>query len=289
MKQCSYCGATYADDVERCLIDNEILPGSGVQLVPPPLPLPVSAQVVAVSEPVAKPEYWTEQRLLIIEVAMVCLIVFGGSILTSTHHFIYGYDSTSSETSSSAMYGWTYRIEREVAGLFLVWYLLLRRHKSFRDLGLVWRIDDLVWAVVLVLADTISYRLIYNAIYHAGFTAVPMPAASQHIGQILFGSDIVLTTILFQFLNPFFEELIVRAYLMTEIKFLTKSAAYAILASTLLQTSYHFYQGAPAALAHGVAFLMFSIFYAKTNRIMPVILAHLYADMNGPIWYMLHR
>jgi len=289
MKQCSYCGKEYADDVDRCLIDNEILPGSLVKLVPPPLPSPVSAQVVAVSDPVERQDSWTEQRLLIIEVAMVCLVVFGSATLSSTYHFIYGYDSTSSETSSSAMFGWTYRIEREVAGLFLVWYLLLRRHKSFRDLGLVWRIDDLAWAVVLILADTISYRLIYNAIYHAGFTAVPMHAASQQIGQILFGSGIVLTTILFQFLNPFFEELIVRAYLMTEIKFLTKSTAYAILASTILQTSYHFYQGTPAAVAHGVAFLMFSIFYAKTNRIMPVILAHLYADVNPTFWYMFHQ
>jgi hypothetical protein len=283
MKQCSYCGATYADDVERCLVDNEILP------VPPPLSLPIPAQATPISDPVAKQDFWTEQRLLIIEVAMVCLIVFGGSILTSTHHFIYGYDSTSSETSSSAMYGWTYRIEREVAALFLVWYLLLRRHKSFRDLGLVWRKEDFSWAVVLILAQSVSFKLVYYAIYHAGFTAVPLLAASQQVGQILFGGGIVLTTILFQLLNPFFEELIVRAYLMTEIKFLTNSTAYAILASTLLQTSYHFYQGAPAALANGVIFLMFSIFYAKTNRITPVILAHLYADMNGTIWYMLHR
>jgi membrane protease YdiL (CAAX protease family) len=110
--------------------------------------------------------------------------------------------------------------------------------------------------------------------------------ASASVGHILFGGGVFFTTILFQFLNPIFEELIVRAYLMTEIKALTGSASKAILASTLLQMSYHFYQGAPVAFAHGATFLLWSIYYAKTNRIAPIILAHLYSDVSGTLWYM---
>ena len=44
------------------------------------------------------------------------------------------------------------------------------------------------------------------------------------------------------------------------------------MCSTLLQTSYHFYQG---------VFLVFSIYYARTNRITTIILAHLYMDVRG--------
>ncbi len=43
--------------------------------------------------------------------------------------------------------------------------------------------------------------------------------------------------------NPFFEELIVRAYLMTEIGELTGSWLLAVLVSSLVQASYHLYYG----------------------------------------------
>jgi len=50
---------------------------------------------------------------------------------------------------------------------------------------------------------------------------------------------------------------------MTEVKALTNSVTKAVMISTALQMSYHFYQGAPAAFSHGATFLIFSIFYAK--------------------------
>ena len=109
----------------------------------------------------------------------------------------------------------------------------------------------------------------------------------HNVGQYLFGSGIFFTTILFQFINPFFEELIVRAYLMTEVRRLTNSVTKAVLISTVLQASYHFYQGGPAAIAHGAEFLILAIYYAKTNRITPIILAHLYADVGGTLEYWL--
>ncbi len=66
---------------------------------------------------------------------------------------------------------------------------------------------------------------------------------------------------------------------MTEVKWLTNSTELAIIVSTVLQTSYHFYQGVPAALSYVATFLIFSIFYAKTNRILPTIIAHLFSDV----------
>jgi len=72
---------------------------------------------------------------------------------------------------------------------------------------------------------------------------------------------------------------------MTEVKHLTNSITKAVIISTLLQTSYHFYQGVPAALSDGVMFLIFSVYYAKTNRITPLILAHLYMDVGATLHY----
>ena len=106
---------------------------------------------------------------------------------------------------------------------------------------------------------------------------------------MLFGAGVPLAAIVFQLINPFFEELIARAYVMTKVRLLTNSVSKAVIASTLLQMSYHFYQGAPMAFSEGAGFLVFSIYYAKTNRITPIILAHLYEDLWGTLAFMLHH
>jgi membrane protease YdiL (CAAX protease family) len=76
---------------------------------------------------------------------------------------------------------------------------------------------------------------------------------------------------------------------ITEVRALSNSATKAIICSTLLQTSYHLYQGTPMAVGEGATFLIFSIYYAKTNRIVPIILAHLYADVGGTVWYLVRN
>jgi len=75
-------------------------------------------------------------------------------------------------------------------------------------------------------------------------------------------------------LNPFFEELIVRAYLMTEIGELTGSWILAVGVSVVFQAGYHIYYGWPVAVSLGFQFLVFALYYAKTRRAAPIILAH---------------
>jgi membrane protease YdiL (CAAX protease family) len=177
----------------------------------------------------------------------------------------------------------------ETTSLALLWYVLLRRGQSWVDLGFGWEKHDIARSIVLQLGGWAAFTAVYHALYSSGLTAVGPGKASALVEHYLFGGGIFGTTFLFQFLNPFFEELIVRAYVMTEIRFLTNSLPKAIMVSTLLQTSCHFYQGAPVAIAHGATFLLWSVYYAKTNRIGPVILAHLYADVGGTLWYALRQ
>jgi membrane protease YdiL (CAAX protease family) len=47
----------------------------------------------------------------------------------------------------------------------------------------------------------------------------------------------------FSLLNPFFEELIVRAYLMSEVIDLAGSPAFAVALSVAVQFSYHLFYG----------------------------------------------
>ncbi len=227
----------------------------------------------------------TDRQLRSFELALVCVIAFAASILTSIHALLYGYSSQSS--SSGGYYQWTISALHEIPALGLVWYVLQRRGKTFADLGLIWRAGDFWRSVILRLTGSLAFFAVYYVIYHIGFSNVSHSAASARVGQVLYGAGISIATFLFQFLNPFFEELIVRAYVMTEIKWLTNNTAKAVIISTLLQTSYHFYQGAPMALAHGATFLIWSIYYARTGRIAPIILAHLYSDVGYTLKYLL--
>ncbi len=289
MKKCGWCGKEYSDIAERCLIDGQPLTGGG------PL-FAVEAPAEAVTSASASPELsttataipeWhpTDAQIRIFELVLLCAIAFAGSIVYSMQH-IPGVNSGSATGGSRS---WLYSGVHELSALALLWYILLRRSKSFTDLGFSWVNRDVLHSVLIWVLGSIAFSVVYGLIHAAGFTSTPHSAASARVGRQLFGGGVTPLAIAFQFLNPFFEELIVRAYLMTEVKQLTNSVAKAVMLSTLLQTSYHFYQGAPMAISEGAVFLVSSLYYAKSNRITPVILAHMYMDVLATLSFMLRH
>lgn len=289
MKKCPYCGKEYPGDVARCPFDDYLLAGPAESAQSPQaIAISASAPVLS-SESEARPAAapWTERQLLIIEVVLVCLVAFGTSVLSSLYSLqIDG----SSRSGGGGAYRWASGVLRECSELGLVWYLLLRRGKSFADLGLTLKPEfkdiakNIGLSILLLVGGSLLGMGAYAALFYSGLTTISHHEASRHVHNYLFGGGIYWSTRLFQIVNPFNEELIVRAYLMTQVKQLTNSAAKAVFISTVLQTSYHLYQGAPMALMHGATFLLWSIFYAKTNRITPIVLAHLYADVASIRW-----
>ena len=73
---------------------------------------------------------------------------------------------------------------------------------------------------------------------------------------------------------------------MTEIKALTNSWMLAAVLSVTLQTSYHLYYGWQGALSLAFQFLVFAIYFARTQKATPIILAHGIFDFYGllQIW-----
>lgn len=214
-------------------------------------------------------------RLRIFELALVCSIAFGGSILSSAAIWF----GEHADHSGVGTLRWLNMGLVETAALALVWYVLRQRAISFRDLGFSWTKKDLIWSIPVWVLGMMAFSTVYYAIYAAGFVSATGSEETARVASILFGHKVSLLVIPCLFLNPFFEELIARAYIMTTVRQLTNSMPLAVIFSTVLQMSYHFYQGAPLATAEGALFLVFSIYYAKTNRIAPVILAHLYLDI----------
>jgi len=288
MKRCDWCGKEYPDTAEQCEIDGHSLAGCEASSA-------ILPQVVASSTSPALQEVYsleatsksetrlTECHLQIFELCLVCFIAFGGSILYSTWTF-FGFGS---RNSAAGMLKWINSSLHELGGLGLLWYVLFRRSKSFSDLGFSWRKRDVGISILLWITGAAAFSIVYRTIYFIGVIPDSQSAANERVANLLFGSGFSFMTFAFQFLNPFFEELIVRAYVMSEVRQLTNSIFKAVLISTVLQTSYHFYQGAPLAISDGAIFLIFSIYYARTNRITPIILAHIYMDVipTIQIWF----
>lgn len=282
MKTCTACGKEHLDDAIHCLVDGTPLAGGELQpavgvaavaILDSPLPPIISTEPV----PLATAR-WTERQILLIEILVVCSVAFGGSIFVSVYSL---FSETNASSRSSASYTWGYAIVHAITALALVWLVLLRRSKSLSDIGFSWRKKDFGWSIPLWLGAGLAFYLCYLVFYAVGLVSVSSAKAESQVANHLFSSGISVVTWLYLCLNPFFEELLVRAYLMTELKRLANSPLVAVLVSTMLQITYHLYQGVPLALSDGAAFLVFSLYFAKTNRIAPIILAHLYMDLGA--------
>lgn len=202
------------------------------------------------------------------ELCLVLLIAFGiyfpNSVYSLRHRhnlFLYKQD---------AILGLC--IGQEIVSVALLGYVMSRRNIRWRGLGLRWSVRDVLSGLVVALASYAGYWTTYHGLlaihdmFLPGMAFIPEPSAP-------FGRPPFIK-VAFYLLNPFFEELIVRAYLMTEVQVLTGSWALAVGLSTVIQASYHIYYGWMVTIALAIQFLMFSIYYARTRSATPLIVAH---------------
>jgi membrane protease YdiL (CAAX protease family) len=176
----------------------------------------------------------------------------------------------------------TYRLviglATELTGLVVLAYVMAVQGKSWADIGwsVSWR--DLYRAFgVGLLAVAAGYILVLPiqiaALVYAGHYLHPKSVAS------MLGLGLSFLSLVFILVNPFFEEMIVRAYTMSEIMSLGGSRTLAVVISVALQVSYHLYQGWLNVLAVTATFLVFSLYFAKTRRIFPIVLVHSVYDL----------
>jgi membrane protease YdiL (CAAX protease family) len=223
-----------------------------------------------------------ERQLQIFELLVVCFVGFGGALFLSLYILFTG---TNPSETVRGNFRWWYTICHQVGVLALLWYVLQRRSQNFSDLGLFWKAKEVAVAPVLwFICSIVAYISQLTIRSFGGFPSKSDPNANA--AAFLFSNGIGVGTMIFQFVNPFFEELIARAYLITRLKELTNSLALAIITSVVFQVSYHFYQGGWTALSYTGVFLVLSLYYAKTNRILAPILAHMIFDVSATLYYM---
>jgi membrane protease YdiL (CAAX protease family) len=218
-----------------------------------------------------------EKRVRWLELSLVLVIAFGGSFLSS----LYVLHAGKAGVPIVSEFRWARGFVQEIPCLFLLWYVLSRRRLSFRDIGLRWSVRDLAVGLGIAVVSYIAYIVggfVVYLVHHAFF-----PPGTSGVSAADLSSHSSLLAIPFALINPFFEELIVRAYLMTEVKALTGSWFLAAISSVAIQWSYHLYYGWDVSLSIAFSFLAYSIYFVRAQKATPLVVAHGLQD----IWALL--
>ncbi|MER7333481.1 MULTISPECIES: CPBP family intramembrane glutamic endopeptidase [unclassified Micromonospora] len=87
--------------------------------------------------------------------------------------------------------------------------------------------------------------------------------------------------------NSVLEEVIVVGYLVTRLRQLQWRLGAIIATSAVLRGSYHLYQGFGAFVGNVVMGVVFSLFFLRTRRVMPLVVAHTLLDVFAFVGYAL--
>lgn len=85
--------------------------------------------------------------------------------------------------------------------------------------------------------------------------------------------------------NAVIEEFIVVGYLMNRLRQLDWGVPQTIVASAVLRGSYHLYQGLGQAFGNFVMGLVFGYWFTRTNRVLPLVVAHTILDVISFVGY----
>ncbi|MFC7529140.1 CPBP family intramembrane glutamic endopeptidase [Actinoplanes sp. GCM10030250] len=166
----------------------------------------------------------------------------------------------------------------------LVLYLLMRdRISPSRDLGIDYRRPafDIGWGAGLAAGIGIPGLLLVYAALQLGLNAQIVPSGLQPYWWA------VPVLVLAAIENAVLEEIVVVGYLMTRLRQNGMSTVWIIACSAVLRGSYHLYQGFGAFVGNAVMGVVFALFFLKTKRVMPLIVAHTILDVAAFVGYQL--
>jgi membrane protease YdiL (CAAX protease family) len=212
------------------------------------------------------------------ELALVLAVAFVGPIFRSLVAF-FGPAQIGGYSSNSAL---AYAICSELTALGVLLYVLFRQGRRWQSLFGDWKAKDILTAGGLLLYYIFAATLLYLIIQKTAFSITGHYLIPRDVKAML-GLKLSPLAVVFVFINPIFEELIVRGYLMTEIMDIGGSKLLAVVVSVGLQTTYHLYQGGLNASIVGACFFIMSVYYAKTRRIAPIILLHFGMDATAVV------
>jgi uncharacterized protein len=140
---------------------------------------------------------------------------------------------------------------------------------------------DARWGAALAAGIGIPGLLLVYAAAELGLNARIVPAALQPVWWA------VPVLILAAVQNAVLEEVIVVGYLITRLRTIGLSTVMIVATSAVLRGSYHLYQGFGAFLGNAAMGVVFALFFLRTRRVMPLIVAHTLLDVVAFVGYTL--
>jgi membrane protease YdiL (CAAX protease family) len=210
-----------------------------------------------------------------IDLIFVLFISFAGPILIAVYAlFNPGYVA---EPSTYPGLSAAYLLLRHGTAFGALAYVLSKQGRGIRSIGIGFRWGDPFRAVGLAVLAALAVTLLHlavRALWHVFGVAPDL----RHVADAGW-KERSISELIHDISSPIYEEVLVRGYLMSEMIALGKPAGAAIVASVLLQTSYHLYYGVGTAVSLSGVFIVFAIYFASSRKLMPVLLAHLYWDV----------
>ncbi len=140
---------------------------------------------------------------------------------------------------------------------------------------------DVGWGFALAAAIGIPGLLLVYVAAQLGLNAQIVPAALQPVWWA------VPVLILKAVENAIVEEVIVVGYLITRLRQMGTRTWVIIACSAVLRGSYHLYQGFGAFVGNAVMGVVFSLFFLRKGRVMPLVVAHSLLDIAAFVGYTL--
>ena len=250
----------------------------------PPIPSPVvspEAEAIHYEVDAIRHEVETARReraLRWMEWALVVAVGFLQPFLLSMYSLVVKGTLVPKNYNSGVAAGFT--VAQDLLSLAVLGYVLFRQGSSWHKNAQSWGWTDILAAIWLVLLSRSAQMFLMLLFY----LLVP---SQQHLFKLkptnIPDFHLTLFPLLMMIVNPFYEELILRAFTQSEITSLTNKGWLAVLASLVIQVSLHFYQGVFIAFSYIPLFATFALYYQYQRRIWPVILCHMYFDVTALI------
>lgn len=140
---------------------------------------------------------------------------------------------------------------------------------------------DLGWGALLAAGIGLPGLGLVYAAAKLGLNAQIIPAALQPVWWA------IPVLILAAIQNAVLEEVIVVGYVLTRLRQWGMRAWAIVACSAVLRGSYHLYQGFGAFVGNAVMGVVFALFFLRTKRVMPLIVAHSLLDIAAFVGYTL--
>jgi membrane protease YdiL (CAAX protease family) len=235
----------------------------------------LAADVIRAPAAISRRERW-------IDLLFVLGIALWQPIFTSTVLALHMPEPASGNTNLRVVHGLLF----EAAGLATLAYVLWKRRAGIVALTRSPKWSDFPIGAALCILTLMVSGVAAVMMQYASLVASGHPPFRPDVPRMM-GMQPSAAWLIYLLVNPWAEELVVRGFLMTEVTALA-GVGTAVIVSTLVQVAYHLYQGWFNATGIAVVFLGFSLYYASTRRLLPVVVAHTLMDLMS-FAYFVHQ